>query len=105
MAKLDPNKFSIAQMTSNANGKTSASGSMGIFIILIGGVTFLCGSLGMIFKATDSNILIQSIALVYAGALLLGYRKSKDADAKQESPEQPANAAPEAPETQTDSAA
>jgi len=104
MAKLDPNKFSFAQMTSNANGKTSASGSMGIFIILIGGVTFLCGSLGMIFKATDSNILIQSIALVYAGALLLGYRKSKDADAKQESPDQPANAAPEAPSTETDSA-
>ena len=55
-------------MTSNTNGKTSGSGSMG------------------------------------AGALLLGYRKSKDADAKQESPEQPANAALEAPETQTDPA-
>lgn len=105
MAKLDPNKFSFAQMTSNSDGKTSGSGSMGILIIITGCLTFLLGSVGMIFKATDANILIQSIALVYAGALLLGYRKSKDADAKQESPEQPASAAPEAPETQTDSAA
>ena len=104
MAKLDPNKFSVAQMTSNANGKTSASGSMGIFIILIGGVTFLCGSLGMIFKATDSNILIQSIALVYAGALLLGYRKSKDSDVTPESPESAPTTVAGAPSTETDSA-
>lgn len=75
----DVNKFSFAQMTSNANGKTSASGSMGIFIILIGGLTFLIGSFAMIFKSTDSDILVQSIAMVYAGALLLGYRKSRDA--------------------------
>jgi len=93
MAKLDPNKFSFAQMTSNSNGKTSASGTMGIFIILIGGVTFLIGSLGVIFKATDTNVLIQSIALVYAGALLLGYRKSKDSDAAKEAPENEADPA------------
>jgi len=80
----DINKFSFAQMTSNADGKTSASGTMGIFIILTGGITFFLGSLGMIFKATDSNILIQSIAMVYAGALLLGYRKSKDTAVEEE---------------------
>ena len=33
----------------------------------------------MIFKSTASDILVQSIAMVYAGALLLGYRKSRDA--------------------------
>lgn len=71
-------KFSLAEMTSNSDGKTSASGTMAVFIIVIGGVTFLVGALGMIFKASDSNILVQSIAMVYAGALLLGYRKSKD---------------------------
>ncbi len=102
MAKLDPNKFSFAQMTSNSNGKTSASGTMGIFIILIGGITFLIGSLGVIFKATDTNVLIQSIALVYAGALLLGYRKSKDTET---SSEPAADAAPEAPKSETDPAA
>ena len=71
-------RFSLSEMTSNSDGKTSASGTMAVFIILVGGVTFLIGALGMIFKATDSNILVQSIAMVYAGALLLGYRKSKD---------------------------
>lgn len=73
-------KFSFAEMTSNSNGKTSASGTMGVFIILIGGFTFLIGAIAMIFKSTDSDILVQSIAMVYAGALLLGYRKSKDGE-------------------------
>lgn len=74
------NKFSLAEMTSNSDGKTSASGTMGVFIIFIGGIVFLIGSLGIIFKATDADILIQAVALVYAGALLLGYRKSADKD-------------------------
>jgi hypothetical protein len=73
-------KFSFAEMTSNSNGKTSASGTMGVFIILIGGFTFLIGAISMIFKSTDSDILVQSIAMVYAGALLLGYRKSRDSE-------------------------
>jgi hypothetical protein len=75
----DVNKFSFAQMTSNADGKTSASGTLGIFIIVIGGLTFLGGAIAMVFKSTESDILVQSIAMVYAGALLLGYRKSRDA--------------------------
>jgi hypothetical protein len=97
---MKPNisKFSFAEMTSNSNGKTSASGTMGIFIILIGGLTFLVGAIAMIFKSTDSDILVQSIALVYAGALLLGYRKSKD-DVKIESPETPEDTASQTPET------
>lgn len=97
----DINKFSFAQMTSNADGKTSASGTMGIFIIVIGGFTFLMGALAMIFRSTSSDILVQSIAMVYAGALLLGYRKSRDAkfdvevvDVVQETPEQPVTATP-----------
>jgi hypothetical protein len=74
----DVNKFSISQMLSNSDGKTSASGTMGVFICLIGGITFFVGAMSLIFKGTDSDILIQSISLVYAGALLLGYRKSTD---------------------------
>ena len=74
----DVNKFSLAQMLSNTDGKTSASGAMGVFICLVGGITFLIGSMALIFKGTDSDILVQSISLVYAGALLLGYRKSAD---------------------------
>lgn len=74
----DVNKFSIAQMLSNSDGKTSASGTMGVFICLVGGVSFFIGAMALIFKGTDSDILVQSISLVYAGALLLGYRKSSN---------------------------
>lgn len=74
----DVNKFSVSQMLSNSDGKTSASGTMGVFICLIGGVSFFIGAMALIFKGTDSDILVQSISLVYAGALLLGYRKSAD---------------------------
>lgn len=77
------NEFSWAQMLSNADGKTSASGAMGVFICLIGGICFLIGSLTLIFfKGSTSDILVQSISLVYAGALLLGYRKSADTRAE-----------------------
>lgn len=77
------NEFSWAQMLSNADGKTSASGAMGVFICLIGGICFLIGSVVLIFfKGSTSDILVQSISLVYAGALLLGYRKSADTRAE-----------------------
>ena len=39
--KLDINKFSFAQLTSNSDGKTSGSGTMGILICTIGCLTFL----------------------------------------------------------------
>ena len=75
----DINKFSFAQMISNGDGKTSASGAMGVFICIIGGICFLVGSIALIFfKGMTSDILVQSISMVYAGALLLGYRKSAD---------------------------
>lgn len=74
----DIKKFSFAEMFSNSNGKTSASGVMGVLICTIGAICFLGGSAAMVFKETDSDILVQSIAVIYAGALLLGYRKSTE---------------------------
>ncbi len=65
-------------MFSNSNGKTSASGTMGVLICTIGAICFFAGAIAMIFKDVDSDILIQSIAVIYAGAFLLGYRKSAD---------------------------
>jgi hypothetical protein len=90
----DVNKFSLAQMLSNPDGKTSASGAMGVFICVIGGICFLVGSIAMIFfKGSVSDILVQSISMVYAGALLLGFRKS--ADAKTERIAQPEEIEPD----------
>lgn len=66
------NRFSFAQMTSNSDGKTSASGTMGVLICTIGSICFLYGSL-----IKDSDILLQSVVFTGIGAGLLGYRKSQ----------------------------
>ena len=70
--------FSFAQMTSNNNGKTSGSGTAGLYIIFIGGICFLLGCIDKMFLDKTVDIITQSIVLVGIGASLLGYRKSKD---------------------------
>ena len=45
--KQSIDRFSFAQLTSNNNGKTSASGTAGIYIIAIGGICFLLGCIDM----------------------------------------------------------
>ena len=72
-------KFSFAQMTSNSNGKTSGSGSMGVLICTIGAVCFLLGCIDKMWITHSIDIITQSIIFVGIGAALLGYRKSKDA--------------------------
>ena len=76
--KLDSNKFSLAQMTSNSNGKTSGSGTMGVLICSVGALCFLMGCIDKIFLSKEIDVITQSIVLVGIGSALLGYRKSKD---------------------------
>lgn len=71
-------KFSFAEMTSNSSGKTSGSGTAGLYIVFIGGITFLMGCVDKMFLNKDIDVITQSIILVGIGATLLGYRKSKD---------------------------
>ena len=71
-------KFSFAEMTSNSSGKTSGSGTAGLYIVFIGGITFLMGSIDKMFLNKDIDVMTQSIILIGIGATLLGYRKSKD---------------------------
>lgn len=73
----DINKFSFAQLTSNSDGKTSGSGTAGIYIVFIGGLCFLLGCIDKMFLDNNIDILTQSIIFVTIGATLLGYRKSK----------------------------
>lgn len=83
------NKFSIAQMTSNGSGKTSASGTMGCLICTAAAVCFIWGAF-----TKQTELVNQSIAYTAIGAGLLGYRKSKEGSpaTKEEAPapEQPA---------------
>jgi hypothetical protein len=72
-------RFSFAQMTSNENGKTSASGTMGVVICIIGTLCFFLGCVDKMFLNKDIDVITQSIIFVGIGAGLLGYRKSRTA--------------------------
>ena len=74
----DIDKFSFGQLTSNSDGKTSGSGTAGLYIVAIGGVCFLLGCVDKMFFGNTIDIVTQSIVLIGIGAALLGYRKSKD---------------------------
>jgi hypothetical protein len=76
--KVDINKFSFGQLTSNTNGKTSGSGTAGLYIVFIGGICFFLGCIDKMWITHTVDVITQSIILVGIGAGLLGYRKSKD---------------------------
>ena len=78
LKKANLDRFSFAQMTSNSDGKTSGSGSMGVFTIAVGLLTFLMGATNVIFFDGTGMIMTQSIVIITIGTGLLGYRKSKD---------------------------
>lgn len=69
-------RFSFAQMTSNNDGKTSGSGTMGVLICTVGALCFLLGCVDKMFIGKDIDILNQAIVFTLIGAGLLGYRKS-----------------------------
>lgn len=73
----DIHKFSFAEMTSNQDGKTSGSGTMGVLICVNGCLGFIIGCVDKIFMGSDIDIITQSIVFVGIGAALLGYRKLK----------------------------
>lgn len=75
---FDAEKFSITQMTSNPDGKTSASGTMSVLICVVGSFCFLLGCLDRIFFTHSTDILVQSIVFTSIGAGMLGYRKSQE---------------------------
>ena len=82
---FDTEKFSFGQLTSNSNGKTSATGTAGLYIIAVGGICFLLGCIDKILLNQNVDIVTQSIIFVGIGAGLLGYRKSKQSQENVES--------------------
>ncbi len=67
-------KFSFGEMTSNDNGKTSATSVAGLYIILIGGACFLLGCIDKMFLDKSVDIISQSITFTLIGATLLGVK-------------------------------
>jgi len=70
-------KFSFGQLTSNADGKTSASGVMGLLICFIGCISFILGTIDRIYFTQSSDIMTQTIIFTGIGAALLGVKKWK----------------------------
>ena len=70
----DIKKFSFAEMTSNNNGKTSVTSTMGAYIIIIGGLGFIAGCIDKMYINNSIDIINQSIMLVTIGAGLLGIK-------------------------------
>jgi len=67
-------KFSFAEMTSNNNGKTSVTSTMGAYIIIIGGLGFIAGCIDKMCINNSIDIINQSIMMVTIGAGLLGIK-------------------------------
>lgn len=78
MKKANLDRFSLAQMTSNSDGKTSGSGTMGVLTITVGLLTFIMGAVHDLALGGTGSIMTQSIIVISLGTGLLGYRKSKD---------------------------
>ena len=75
---LDINKFSFGQLTSNSDGKTSGSGTSGVYIVFLGMICFTLGVIDKMFLTKSADIMSYSLMAVTVGAGLLGYRKSID---------------------------
>lgn len=67
-------KFSFGEMTSNNNGKTSATSTAGLYIILIGGLSFFLGVIDKMFIDKSIDIINQAVMFTTIGAALLGVK-------------------------------
>ena len=67
-------KFSFGEMTSNNNGKTSATSTAGLYIILIGGFSFFLGVIDKMFIDKSVDIINQAVMFTTIGAALLGVK-------------------------------
>jgi hypothetical protein len=69
---FDIEKFSFGQLTSNSNGKTCPSATIGFFSGVVGLLGFICGIVDK-FMHNSLDIMTQSIILLGIGATLLGH--------------------------------
>jgi len=76
MQKFDGSKFKFAEIFNNSDGKTSASGFIGVILGLVAAVSFLAGMVGWFMdKNNVIDVMEQIIILVGSVTLLLGARK------------------------------
>lgn len=77
-------KFRWAEVFSNNNGKTSATGVTGVVAVFVGLGGFISGAIMCWIDSkigAGSNVILQSLGLITLGFAALGVRKlSKDGD-------------------------
>ena len=56
MSMYEKGKFKFSETFNNSNGKTSGSGFAGIILSLIGGVGFICGTVGYFFGIEETML-------------------------------------------------
>ena len=72
----DKNKVLLNEMLSNETGKTSASGTIGVFAGFIAGFSFIATMLGWFFGIPNATDVMQIVLQLFGiSALLLGARK------------------------------
>jgi len=79
MAKMafNKNKFLWRELTMNADGKTSASGFIGVYLGFIAGLAFIGTMIGYFLGLPETvDVMDNIIQLVFATSLLLGVRKA-----------------------------
>lgn len=72
------NRFSIPQMLSNNDGKTSASGTIGVIVSIAGVIAFLFGCIDFSLISGKNDIMMYAGGIITLGTGLLGARKYKD---------------------------
>ena len=90
----DINKFSVPQLFSDKDGKTSGSGFAGIITIVTGSICFLLGCIDKMWLSHTIDVMTNSIWLITSGTALLGVRKyitakNPDPNAVVDSPDVP----------------
>jgi len=76
MSMYDKSKFRLSETFNNKDGKTSGSAFAGIILSLIGGVGFICGTVGYFFGIEETMLYLgEVLKLIAAATILLGVRK------------------------------
>jgi len=70
----DIKKFSFAEMTSNDNGKTSGTSTLGVYTGFIGGLGFIMGTIDKMFLSKTPDVMLQSVNVLLIAAGLMGVK-------------------------------
>ncbi len=67
--------FSIQQMLSNTDGKTSRTGTIGVYLCLVGSVCFIFGCVDKAWLSGTTDIMMYSTGVITLGSGLLTANK------------------------------